>query len=217
MQEKGRVIGVDESGKGDFFGPLVVAGCLVTDDSRARLGALGVRDGKTIANLKLRTIAEQIAATLPHVVVILWPEEYNRRYKEIANLNKLLATGHADCIEQLLAEYKADIAISDKFGKPELVQGELHRRGIDIVLEQIVRGEQFLCVAAASILARAAFLDAMDTLSEKWGIEIPRGAAPQVDAAGRRLVQKHGVEALSKVAKIHFKNFKRVAGNSLFA
>lgn len=217
MHETGRVIGVDESGKGDFFGPLVIAGCLLTDESRDRLTALGVRDGKLIANLKLRTIAAQITATIPQVVVVLWPEEYNRRYKQIANLNKLLATGHADCIEQLLARHKADRAISDKFGKPELVEGELHRRGIDIPLEQIVRGEQFLSVAAASILARAAFLDAMDELSEKWQMEIPRGAAPQVDSAGRRLVREHGIEVLPKVAKIHFKNFKRVTESTLFA
>ena len=217
MHESGRVIGVDESGKGDFFGPLVVAGCLLTDQSRERLLALGVRDGKTIANLKLRTIARQLEATIPNVVVVLWPEEYNKRYKAIANLNKLLATGHADCIEQLLAKHQADRAISDKFGKPELVEGELHRRGVDIPLEQIVRGEQFLSVAAASILARAAFLDAMDRLSQEWGMEIPRGAAPQVDAAGRRLVKTHGIEALPKVAKIHFKNFKRVVGSTLFA
>jgi ribonuclease HIII len=216
MTESGRVIGVDESGKGDFFGPLVIAGCLVTDQTRDRLTDLGVRDGKLIANLKLRTIAAQITATFPHVVVVLWPEEYNRRYKAIANLNKLLASGHADCIEQLLKEHKAERAISDKFGKPELVADELSHRGVDISLAQIVRGEQFISVAAASILARASFLDAMDTLSEKWDMEIPRGAAPQVDAAGRRLVKRYGAEALPKVAKIHFKNFKRVVGSSSF-
>ncbi len=209
MTETGRVIGVDESGKGDFFGPLVIAGCLATDETRFRLSALGVRDGKLIANLKLRSIAEQISAAFPHVVIVLWPEDYNRRYKTIGNLNKMLAVGHADCIEKLLADHRADRAISDKFGKPELIADELHLRGIDINLEQIVRGEQFISVAAASILARAAFLEAMDKLSEKWGMEIPRGAAPQVDVAGRRLVQLHGREALTKVAKIHFKNFKR--------
>ena len=214
MTESGRVIGVDESGKGDFFGPLVIAGCLVTDETRARLNDLGVRDGKLIANLKLRTMAGQIAATFPHVVIELAPEEYNRRYTLIGNLNKMLAAGHADCIEQLLANHSAERAISDKFGKPELIADELHRRGIDIRLEQIVRGEQFISVAAASILARAAFLEAIDRLSEKWGIEVPRGAAPQVDAAGRRLVARHGRETLTKVAKIHFKNFKRVVGRA---
>jgi ribonuclease HIII len=209
-----RIIGVDESGKGDFFGPLVIAACLVDSAREEQLREMGVRDGKQIANKKLQTIADQIQARFPHVVIVLRPKEYNQRYRAIGNLNKMLATGHADCIQGLLEDHAADRVISDKFGKPELIQDELHNRGVDIELAQLVRGEQYISVAAASILARSAFLDEMDSMSDKWGMEIPRGAAPLVDKAGRVFVKEHGQQALEHVAKIHFKNFKRVVSTT---
>lgn len=211
-----RVIGVDESGKGDFFGPLVIAAFLADDAEADKLVAGDVRDSKKIANNKLLTIDEALRARYPHKIVTIFPSEYNDRYEKIKNLNKLLAEGHAEAITDLHSEHPADLAISDKFGKTELIERQLGLRGCDIDLKQLVRGERIIQVAAASILARAAFLRAMEALSEEFAVHLPLGAAPQVDQAGREFLKIHPVSALRKVAKLHFKNYNRVINPGLF-
>lgn len=211
-----RVIGVDEAGKGDFFGPLVVAGVICKESEEKELKEFGVRDSKLIADKKLLTIDEKIRETLPHFVLVISPEEYNSRYKLIKNLNKLLAESHAAVISELISKHGADKAIIDKFGKAELVEDALNRKNIEIELVQVEGGERFAPVAAASILARAAFVRAMDELSNKAGIEIPKGASGLVDEAGKKLVKKYGENALLKLAKIHFKNYTRVVSPGLF-
>jgi ribonuclease HIII len=212
-----RVVGVDESGKGDFFGPLVVAAFLASDHDKQKLVQRGVRDGKLIADKKLLTLDEQLRAEFAHAVVVISPEEYNERYATIKNLNKLLAEGHAQAIGAVLAERRADLAISDKFGKTELIEQALCRRGLSIKLLQVVRGEEIPQVAAASIIARAAFLREIDKLSIGYGIEIPRGAGLIVDQAGRELARRHPSLVFSKIAKTHFKNYQRIVKPTLFA
>lgn len=204
------IIGTDESGKGDFFGPLVVAGFCCADEKAAKLAALGVRDSKKITDGKLVQIDENLRADFPHFVLILSPEEYNTRYKEIKNLNRLLADCHADVLTQLCRTTGATRAVSDKFGKSHLIEEALQQRECRLQLRQLVRGERIPQVAAASILARAAFVREMARLSDKYGIEIPKGAAPQVDRLGRELVRLFGVDELVNVAKLHFKNYRRV-------
>lgn len=204
------VIGVDESGKGDFFGPLVIAAFLAPDSERTALESLGVRDSKLIANKKLLSIDDSIREKYPHTVVVIGPEKYNQLHTKMKNLNKLLAWGHARAIENLLEEHQADLAISDKFGKTELIENALMKKGREIEIEQLVRGESIIQVAAASIIARASFIRQMEKISTRLGLEIPRGAGKQVDEAGRRLVQKLGPDILKQVAKTHFKNYGRV-------
>jgi ribonuclease HIII len=216
MGKSRRIVGVDESGKGDFFGPLVVAAFLADDDQAETLKALGVRDGKTISDKRTLLLDEQLRADYPHAVLVVEPAEYNRRYAEVKNLNKLLADGHAEVIHRLLDDHQADLAVSDKFGKPELIENALARRRTAVELEQLVRGERIIQVAAASILARARFIREMEKLSAKCGIDIPKGAAAQVDTAGREIVRKHGLEILPKLAKTHFKNYQRVVNPTLF-
>jgi ribonuclease HIII len=212
-----RVIGVDEAGKGDFFGPLVTAAIMCPDSDNSRLAELGVRDSKLISDNKLLGIDEGLRALYTHAVIVVSPEKYNERYSQIKNLNKLLADCHAEAIQQALKQSGAELAVSDKFGKPELIERALGRRRQHIALKQIVRGERIPQVAAASILARARFLREMSRLSDEYGVEIPRGAASKVDAAGRRIVQKYGEDVLVKLAKIHFKNYGRVLSPDLFA
>ena len=216
MKQSVRVIGVDESGKGDFFGPLVVAACLADDDQIPALHELGVRDSKKIADKKLLGIDTILRERFVFGLVVVPPEEYNRRYKQIKNLNKLLADCHAEAIGKVLAKAEADIAISDKFGKDERLDTAMNNAGCTLPLKQIVRGEAVPQVAAASIIARAEFVRQMTALSEKYGIEIPKGAAPMVDEAGRQLVAKFGPEVLQKVGKTHFKNFQRALKVDLF-
>ncbi len=216
MTSTRRVIGVDESGKGDFFGPLVVAALLASDDQKPALREMGVRDGKLIANKKLLSIDEHLRALYPHAVLIMSPREYNRRYTEIRNLNKLLAAAHARAISTVLSTEQADLAVSDKFGKPELVEDALKKQGTIIRLEQVVGGEAIAQVAAASILARAAFLREMARLSASVGEELPRGAGPVVDEIGCRLAARLPASAFTNIAKTHFKNFQRILKPRLF-
>lgn len=216
MKSPHRVIGVDESGKGDFFGPLVVASFLADDSDLVLLKALGVRDGKLIPDKKILEIDQDLRADFPHSLVVLPPKEYNRRYKKTKNLNKLLAEGHAEAIDELLVDHPAEMAISDKFGKTELVEDALRRKRRSVKLQQIVRGESIPQVAAASILARARFIREMESLSEKYGMTLPRGAAAIVDQAGRELVRLFGVDVLADTAKLHFKNYNRIVNPTLF-
>jgi len=215
MHFTGRIIGADESGKGDFFGPLVVAACGADHSQSEHLRTLGVRDGKLIGENRLLAIARSLQAEYPHSLVIVDPAEYNRRYGEIRNLNKLLADCHAQAICALAERYPADLAVSDKFGKPELILDRLSQRGVRLPLHQIVRGEQIVQVAAASIIARAVFIERLRALSQEFGLELLRGAGAPVDAAGREFVKRHGSHALSKVAKTHFRNFARATQAAL--
>ncbi|RKX25381.1 MAG: ribonuclease HIII [Candidatus Zixiibacteriota bacterium] len=209
MRTARRIIGVDESGKGDFFGPLVIAGCLAGSEDIAFLTELGVRDSKKIAPKKLLSLDEMLRSRLVHTVIVYLPEEYNRLYVRLKNLNKLLAIGHARCIEGVLNQKEADLAISDKFGKEERLEDAMAELECNIPIEQIVRGEAIPQVAAASIIARAEFVRQIDKLSSQCQMTIPKGASALVDEVGRHLVAEHGAEILSKVAKTHFKNYGR--------
>ncbi|MDF1544433.1 MAG: ribonuclease HIII [bacterium] len=203
------VIGIDESGKGDFFGPLVIGALLAPDSATKELEAMGVRDSKKISDGKIRTIASELIARFPSAVVVVSPEEYNDRYDKIRNLNKLLAWGHAEAIERIVREHAADLAISDKFGKIDYIDGELRRRGCDIQAVGYEKGERILQVAAASILARSEFVNQMQKLSADIGYLIPKGAGPPVDKAGREIVAANGTQILRRIAKLHFKNYTR--------
>ncbi len=211
MQEFGYpIIGVDESGKGDFFGPLVIAGVLLDADSVATLHDLGVQDSKKISKGKITSLAAEIKRCCPHTTVVIGPEKYNQLYARIKNLNKLLGWGHARVIENLLAEHPAGVAISDKFGKEHFILSQLQEKGRAITLHQIVRGESHLAVAAASIVARDEFVRRMEQLSQVHSHHLPLGASNIVDQAARELVQRKGPDVLAKVAKLHFKNYKKV-------
>ncbi|RKX25578.1 MAG: ribonuclease HIII [Candidatus Zixiibacteriota bacterium] len=211
------VVGVDESGKGDFFGPLVIAAFLASDSDCGQLEKAGVRDGKKISNNRVLDLDEYLRANFVHQVVIIDPEEYNARYKVIRNLNKLLANGHAEAITGILERQKVDLVIVDQFGKPELIETAMGTSGFTVDIHQRFRGEQIIQVAAASILARAAFIREIAQLSREYHLEIPKGAAAKVDQAGRELVRLYGIEVLPKVAKTHFKNYGRVTAPTLFS
>lgn len=206
------IIGVDESGKGDFFGPLVIAGVLVAEDSLPALAEMEVRDSKTIADKKLMGIADRVRQRFVHDIVVINPEKYNQLHSKIGNLNKLLGWGHARVIENILVKQPAAAAMSDKFGHERYILNSLQKMGKSIKMIQTVRGEAHPAVAAASILARAEFLRRMDILSKRVGVTLPRGASSLVDDAGRRLVREYGSEILEQTAKLHFKNTKKISG-----
>ncbi len=201
-------IGVDESGKGDFFGPLVVAACYVGPEHLAELD--GVMDSKKLTDKKALALARIIESTCPHTVLVVGPKRYNELYAEIKNLNRLLEWGHAKVIEEVLKQRPCKLAISDQFADPRGLRRKLTLKGLDVELRSEVRAEADIAVAAASILARAGFLRTLERLSGEFGMEIPKGASPPVIAAGKRFVQMHGASRLHEVAKMHFKTSAQV-------
>ncbi|MFM7181058.1 MAG: ribonuclease HIII [Verrucomicrobiales bacterium] len=203
-------IGVDESGKGDFFGPLVVAAVYVDGPIARALAALGVMDSKQLSSDKrARQLAEAILTVpgLDSEVLILPPAKYNPLYSKIKNLNRLLAWGHARVIENLL-ERRPDCprALSDQFAaNTRVLSSALMERGRRIRLDQRTKAESDLAVAAASILARVRFIDWLDKCSERCGVKLPKGAGPPVIAAAKEFLRIHGADRLPDVAKMHFK------------
>ena len=209
--------GIDESGKGDFFGPLVIACVFVEDRAAAeKLASLGVRDSKAIkSDAKIAQIAQQIlpAVNGQAAVVAIGPEAYNRFYDNIRNLNRLLAWGHARTLENLLEKVPAcTSALADKFGDERLIRNALMEQGRKIELRQQTKAEIDIAVAAASILARAEFVRRMSLLGKEVGMELPKGAGPQVDKVARSLAEQGGRALLSTVAKMHFSTAAKALG-----
>lgn len=207
--------GIDESGKGDFFGPLVIAGCYTDRGIARKLMDAGIQDSKKIGSDKrIRDLARIIKTTqgAVHDVVVLGPEAYNRLYKKIGNLNRLLAWGHARVIENLL-ERRPDCprALSDQFANPALIKRALLEKGRAIQLDQRTKAESDVAVAAASILAREAFIDWMHAKGREMQVEMPRGASALVKQVARGLIAKHGQEVLCRLAKTHFKTASELA------
>ncbi|OGD21859.1 MAG: ribonuclease HIII [Candidatus Aminicenantes bacterium RBG_16_63_16] len=207
--EKGH-IGSDESGKGDYFGPLVIGAVYLPDGQEAVLRELGVKDSKRTSDNRSRELAEVIKRGYKHSVVTIGPERYNELYERLRNLNRILAWAHARAIENILAEVPCRLAITDQFGDKSYVLEALMQKGRTIELVQKTRAEDDLAVAAASILARAEFLKRLYFLSKEMGVELPKGASAMVEEAGVRLVKVHGAAILDKAAKKHFKITQRV-------
>jgi ribonuclease HIII len=208
--------GIDESGKGDFFGPLVIAGAYVDADIARTLKDAGIQDSKNIGSDKrIRDLAAIIRRTrTPQTVIMIGPEKYNQLFVKFRNLNRLLAWGHARAIENL-CEMRPDCprALSDKFADEKLIQRALIDKGKLLKLEQRTKAESDYAVAAASILAREKFIDWLQKTGDELGVTIPRGASAQVKAVARTLVKGRGPEILGTVAKTHFKTAAEVLGD----
>ena len=205
-------IGIDESGKGDYFGPLVIAAVFVGPDTEPDLKLMQVKESKVISDGRALELARDIRQVCPHSLVAIGPQRYNELYEKIRNLNRLLAWGHARALENLLEQVECPLAIADQFGDERFVLHALQEKGKQIRLVQRPKAEADLAVAAASVLARAEFLLRLKRLSEEVGTALPKGASPQVELAGRMIVKKHGQERLAAVAKLHFKTTARVLG-----
>ncbi len=200
--------GIDESGKGDFFGPLVIAGAYVDRDIARHFQQLGITDSKRIgSDKKIRDLATAIRnSRTPQSVVVIGPERYNALYQKIGNLNRLLAWGHARIIENL-CEIKPDCprALSDKFADVRVLERALMEKGRGIVLDQQTKAESDFAVAAASILAREKFIDWLEEQGKALGTPLLRGVSAAVKKSAQSIVRSGGREALAKVAKMHFK------------
>ena len=203
-------IGIDESGKGDYFGPLVIAAVLVTPADEPDLRLMQVRDSKRISDGRILEMAPDIRQVCRHSVVAIGPQRYNELYAKIKNLNRLLAWGHARALENILEHSDCPLAISDQFGDERFILNALLEKGKKIQLIQRPKAEEDLAVAAASILARAEFLIRLKRLSEEIGLSLPKGASQAVELAARVVVNKFGRGRLEGIAKLHFKTTQSV-------
>lgn len=206
--------GVDESGKGDYFGPLVIAGVYSDERTADALVKLGCKDSKAIPDdKKIATIAAKIMQVpgIAYEVVCIGPKRYNELYAEFGNLNRLLAWGHARVIAALHEKVPSCTrALSDQFANEWVLKTALGKRRVPVQLEQRTKAESDVAVAAASILARARFVKWMQDTAAAAGCDMPLGCAAHVTKAARAYVDKHGQDRLCDVAKLHFKTTAKV-------
>jgi ribonuclease HIII len=198
-------IGMDESGKGDYFGPLVAAAVYLTEDQAETLTALGVRDSKRLSDRRAIDLAGEILRVAQVEVVRINPAKYNSLYEKMRNLNRLLAWAHARALENLLARVSCDRAVIDQFAQPQLIERALMASGRSIHVEQRHKAEDDAAVAAASVIARAEFLSGLETLSRQVGVTLPKGASDQVVRVAKNLLATKGKAQLEQVAKLHFR------------
>lgn len=209
-------IGTDESGKGDYFGPMVVAAVLIDAQTKPKLEALGVKDSKLLSDRRCRDLATKIREICrgKYEEVEISPERYNELYesfrKEGKNLNHLLAWGHARAIESLLERHSCTHAVADQFGDEHYILSSLMEKGKKIQLIQMPKGERDIAVASASILTRDKFLARLERLSQEYQIELPKGASEAVVIAGKQIIAKKGPDDLRKVAKLHHKTTNKI-------
>lgn len=210
------IIGTDESGKGDYFGPLVSAGVYVDERSAKELTACGVTDSKNLTDSRNLELAERVAriSNGRFAIIEVSPEKYNDLYeqfkKEKKNLNTLLAWGHAKAMEEILSKVDCKVAIADQFADERFILSKLQEKGKSLQLIQMPKAEQNIAVAAASVMARARFLEKLSKLSNEYQIKLPKGASQTVIEIAKEFVDMHGRESLRKVAKLHFKTTLQV-------
>jgi ribonuclease HIII len=206
-------IGIDESGKGDFFGPLCVAAVYVNQEMVERWKEAGVRDSKSIGSeRRVKDLAELIRGTAGAAVdvVAIGNPAYNRLHAKLGSVNSILAWGHARVLENLMARKMNPPpvrAISDQFASSKrTVEQALMKLGRGIELVQRHKAESDMAVAAASILARHEFVKRLADLGRDLGETLPKGAGSAVDEVAGRLVARHGLGVLERAGKLHFRN-----------
>jgi len=205
--------GIDESGKGDLFGPLVIAGVYLDGDLSRHLRDAGVQDSKAIgSDKKIRDLATMIRKSgAPSEIIVIGPEKYNQLYAKIGNLNRLLAWGHARIIENLCIRVPdCPRALSDKFADARVLQKALLEKGRTIQLDQRTKAESDYAVAAASILAREGFINWLDKHGTEFGVTLAKGVSAKVKSAAAEIITQYGADMLPKVAKMHFKTASEV-------
>lgn len=206
-------IGTDESGKGDYIGPLVTAGVYVKKEQVEFLTSLNIKDSKKLTDKFMLEIAPKIKQNCVFSVVTINPEKYNELYGKFKNLNKLLAWAHGKVIENILEKVPAcENAISDKFGDESLIKNALQKNGRKINLIQRTKAESDIAVACASVLAREEFVKRTKTLSQVYGIEFAKGGGDIPTKQAAEFTKKFGKEKLNLIAKTHFKNTEKILG-----
>ncbi|MFC2154765.1 ribonuclease HIII [Candidatus Altiarchaeota archaeon] len=203
-------IGTDEAGKGDYFGPLVVAGVFVDNEVGGSLRKEGVVDSKQLSDSQIGLLAKSIKRGCIFDVVVVSPKRYNQLHAKMGNINLLLAWAHARVIENLLGKAECGVVLSDQFGEEHFLEEKLMEKGQKVDLIQRPRAEEDVAVAAASILARDEYLKRKKKLSEKHGVDLPGGSGKRVVETGKLLTKLYGRGILPDVAKVHFKTTAQI-------
>ena len=204
-------VGGDESGKGDYFGPLVVAAWYLQDKHVEKLRALGITDSKQMTDASMQTIAGVLDQLGCGQVLAVMPRDYNPMYRGIGNLNKLLARLHGQCVQALLKKHKPPGAVLiDEFARDGRELRDAMKLPPTVKLITRPRAEQDLAVAAASVLARVGFLSGLKELGHEFGMVFPPGAGSPVLKAGREFKNTFGAPELASVAKLHFKTTEQL-------
>jgi ribonuclease HIII len=205
-------IGTDESGKGDYFGPLVVAGVFLNPDLENNLSSIGVKDSKINTDDQNIRMADRIKISLGpkhYYVLQIRPDKYNQLYAKLKNLNHILAWAHSRALENLLTRVECSFAIVDQFAYEETILKALSSKGKQIEIFQTAKAERDMAVAAASILARESFLNGLEELGQKIGVKLLKGASSFVDTQIKEIYDTLGPKTLASVGKTHFKNSQK--------
>lgn len=205
--------GIDECGKGDLFGPLVVAAVFVDKQSARLFIDEGIKDSKRFNSTnRIFELASLIKKKTDYALFSLSPWRYNDLYeKKFRNLNLLLAWAHASAFQKLL-HIRPDCpkVLCDRFAKPWVLEQSFKKMGIHHELEQMTKAESDPAVAAASLLARATFLEELSKLSKEVGFSLPKGASAKTAELAKEIFLKNGKQTLRKVAKMHFKTIQKI-------
>ncbi|MER2077483.1 ribonuclease HIII [Psychrobacillus psychrotolerans] len=206
------VLGSDETGTGDYFGPITVAACFVSSEQVELVKALGVKDSKMLTDDIMRKMAPDLMATLTHSVLVLKNEKYNDIQSRGSSQGKIKALMHNQALKHVLKKMDSEkpaYILIDQFAERGIYYNHIKTEK-EIVRENVLfstKAEQLhVSVAAASIIARYAFLKEMDRLTEIAGTTIPKGASAKVDEIAAKIYLKHGEEFLKSITKWHFAN-----------
>lgn len=212
LKEPEIYIGTDESGKGDYFGPLVVAGVYVNQNTKAKLKEIGVRDSKDLTDRKIKILSKKIKEIVGDSfdIISISPLKYNELINKFGNLNKLLGWAHAKVLENLLEKSNSPAAISDKFGNESILKNALQDKLKNVELYQFTKAEKYTAVAAASIIARDKLNRWFEIQCKKLEMEIPKGASSKVEETAKKIKKHYGEEELKNYIKFHFKTTKRI-------
>ncbi len=205
-------IGSDETGKGDFFGPLCIAAVYADEERILQLLKMGIKDSKKLSDKKCLELAKTIERDFAHHVVLISPLKYNELYPGFGNLNTLLAWGHASAIAPLTEKTGCRRILIDQFASEKLIENAVRRKVTDPILTLRHRAEEDPVVAAAAVLARARFLRSLKALEEKIGLPLPKGASELTKKACLKIIQTLGTDILDTLCKKHFVTYREILG-----
>lgn len=205
-------IGSDETGTGDYLGPIVVTAAYVKKDDISFLENLGVKDSKKMNDEYILKIAPEIIKKIPYSSIVLKNEDYNKKHSETMNINKMKAILHNKVLLELTKKYEYDYVVVDEFAKPYTYYRYLNevpnvQRNITFITHA---EDTCMSVACGAIISRYILLKEFEKLSKELGINIPKGAGPKVDEVGVKIVKKYGFDILDRISKKDFKNTEKI-------
>lgn len=208
-------IGCDETGSGDFFGPLCVVACYIDERDYDWLMSLNIRDPKLMTPQEVVDIAREIKDRLVYSLLILDNSHYNQMAAAGHNLANIKAKLYNQAVTNVMQKVamKIDKKVVNQFVSPKTYYNYLKNEVIvvkDLSFEQ--KGEeQYLAIMCSSILSKYAFYQYFNNMSRSLKMKLPRGnTSSVVDHVAITIAQKYGKKMLLKVTKTNMTNYKRI-------